>query len=137
MVIFNTKDYNMLEIMNISNLRDELTSTSYRVHGLKDFPGRNYDILLRFNKARHAHPTEDKYNRIQTLFSNNGIRMISDDKYFSCSGNYNIYIGLNRHIRADVPYCVKVLKTLIYGLEDRIEINPNFVFTPKFTPKGN
>ena len=132
MVIFNIKDFNLPAIQKESGLDEEWTETSYRVHGLKEFPGRDYEILVRYNVYRHNHPTVVNFGEIQKLFLSNGIKMVSDKEYFDGNGNHNIYIGLIKSFRTDVTYCAKVLKTLVFAMENKIKINQNFRFK-----KGN
>ncbi len=128
MVSFNLNDFNIEKIRLESKLFNLTTVESYRIYGLKQSEGCLVEIGY------------DRYNYTNTLWEN-----IDKTTKFLIKNNINCYIytidgekyikiGLRRDLRKHVILTSAILKTLVYGIEGRINFNDEFIIPslPKF-----
>ena len=114
MITFNTKDFNIPELVQGSGF----TTTSkvrynYRLYGLSK--ENNPAILIEVRTGVGL--TQARFQSLIDLFNNN---KVSCKFAITEKGKNHIYVGFRRDLRDNIR-CLKVLKTIIYELENKLE----------------
>src|SRR5579859_3233220 len=123
MISFNKKDEKMGEIAKLSKIVGALTKEDYRVYGLRN--SNNPPILIEYSEHSDVYDKLDsKCTKLDAFFKKNGIDItfgpLEDET--EDGTDYKVYIGLRRDVRNDLPLTCALLKTIIYFIEDKIEI---------------
>jgi len=128
MIEFNDKDFQLVPIRRESKLFNLQTKVPYRVYGLKT--EGNPLVHLSYNYDTVGDDFDSHLENLVEFFENNGIEFVWE----SGGGTPKVCIGLRRDLRERVILCSSIVQTIIYCLEGRLAIKPNFKVKglPKF-----
>lgn len=134
MIDFNTKDYNIPAIKRESKLFNLKTVTEFRVYGLAQ-KYNNPPILLGCNPNSlviHQH----NFSQLKRFFSKRGIPIDMERDRKAEDGK--VYIGLRRDLRSHTLLSAAVLQTIVYFLENRLDLDLSFEIPgiPKLVPRA-
>ena len=118
MITFKNTDFKLREIDEIFERENISTQTNYFIFGAKQI--NPYHVKLKISNWSD----NNKINSVVTLLRNNNLII---EKSLGDS-NYEFNIGLRRDIRNNIEYSVKLIKTIILGLENKLKINSNYKF---------
>lgn len=124
MISINQKDERLPEISKEGNLNFD-TAHNYRIYGLKQ--EGNPPILVEYTSDDIA---IKKLQLIKGFFKTNKIKM----EFAKLNeGKHDCYIGLRPDVRAEMKVAIAALRTIIYTLENRLELKKTQkVKTPAF-----
>jgi hypothetical protein len=126
MISFNTDDTNMLAIANKATLFDLMGRFGYRVYGLK----QEARPLIQISVGKWY--KGDRLTQIRAFLKRNGLPC--EITVNRLKKNRVFHIGLRRDLREFVPLSARVIQTIVYFLEEKIELKPSFRIEnlPKF-----
>jgi len=120
---FKEKDFNLTKIRRESKLFNLVTEYKYFVYGLRQ--ADNPPIIIEYYYDGIDENFEEKLSALVEFFKSNGVEVKT---YSNSEDKSKISIGLRKDLRAVVNRNGKpllassVLSTIIYGLENRLDI---------------
>lgn len=136
MVTFTDTDANLSLIMQEAKLFNLVTKFKYHCYGLR--LRRNYPISIDYNGTKTYDATFiQRLNGIVTFFKNNGIEM----EICNQASKNGVNIGLRLDVRQVLNsnkkpiFAASVLSTIVYCLEDRLDIEQMKKFVLPSIPK--
>jgi hypothetical protein len=123
MIEFKEKDFNLTKIRRESKLFNLVTEYKYFVYGLRQ--ADNPPIIIEYYYDGIDENFEEKLSALVEFFKSNGVEVKT---YSNSEDKSKISIGLRKDLRAVVNRNGKpllassVLSTIIYGLENRLDI---------------
>lgn len=113
MLSYNNNDFNVKNIVDATGFLDADLKKDYRVHGLSE--ENKFDLIIFTKKV------DEKAEKLVDFFRNNGF-----NTHWDTSDKYTANIGIHRKFRDDIKLSVKIIKTIILYLENKLIFNPNY-----------
>ncbi len=134
MISFNLKDYQLSAIRRESKLSNMRTKNEFRVYGLAQ-QYKNPPILIEAQAAVWENRQEELME-LKNFFDSQGLpNQIGIDETIE---DQTIFIGLRRDLRDHTLLSTAVLQTIVYQLENRLDLNNEFKVPgiPKLVPRA-
>ena len=117
MISFNKKDLNVRKIAQVSKLDGLITSNFYRVFGITGTERPLIEIDCEYSPSSDA-----KMKQLRIFFD--AVKIKSSFNITYCYQKFEfIKIGFKSQLRKDVDLSSKLLQTIIYFMEGRLDLN--------------
>jgi hypothetical protein len=129
MISFNENDYFLPSIKAESKFNTLVVQKHYRVFGLKNQD--NPPVIFRWGENALD---ESKIGHLYLMFKRSGLPVDFYRDYPK-----GISVGLRRDVRENVPFASALLQTIVYYMENKIELPKDFriPMVKKFQRNGN
>lgn len=120
MIEFNEKDFQLSRIRREAKLGNLQTKNPFRIYGLTT--AGNPLVHISFNYDTVPDNFEENLKKLKAFFKTNGVELEVD----AGGGTPKICIGLRRDLRDHIILCCSILSTIIYTLEDRLDLDTKY-----------
>jgi len=129
-MILTSSDWNVKEIVALSSLTNDLQINHYHIGGLAESATSPIKVLI------HPNASSDESENLRKTAQ--FLRQIGLTMVISVNCEKYTFIGLRHDLRADEKVAAAALKTIVYGIEGKLDIQPVTIegFEGKYPDSG-
>lgn len=134
MISFHPRGVNLSKIVGSQTVQEIPTTRPYFVFGLKKERSQHISILWD-TQTNGSSGISFRTSLLRGLFFNNNVSLVPSAMNLKKDRNC-IVIGLRRDIRDNIPLAIKVLRTIVAGLESDLYVDQKVVIRDLLTFTG-